>query len=663
MLDQSLLQSHFIGRDGFRWWIGQIPPITTMGKQVEGGGWGNRFKVRIFGYHPYSESDLPNDDLPWAQVLIPTTAGSGAANCATGVQLQPGDIVLGFFLDGDNAQLPVILATFGRTSSVPSLTYQSPFVPFTGFNTKIKTNPKNNTNESNEPTTKSQPSPQDVTPEQAQKLTAATGQQVIPTNSSIGDIVPLANTVENTKTSKIKSIVTNLIKKIRLIQGQIDRIRYEIKNAVDKIVVLMNEYVGLFMNKLILYLRDILAEGLKLLYKLVYETVFAATGNYIPSHLAGVAAQKAMVVPVKFLEDSFSCIAGKVIDSLKDVVLDIITSAIDNVDRFVSCVSDQFVGSLLNTVIDSIETLIASPLAGVAQLLQFFTGFNVGDLLRSVVDGLASSGAAFDCNQSFSNYKGLVNEWLIGAGPMYSGQNPYQNIKDIVNGVTLPNCFSGLLDFASPPTINIFGGIGSGATAVPIFGNLVTDSNGRTTASVIGVEITNPGSGYTFPPFVEIIDDAEQGYGAIARSLINEKGEVEKIYIVSEGENYSVGDVGQYSIVDVLVENGGTGYRDAEVTDNRGNKYDVQIVNEKIYQVIPLNNGSTTSPISVDYLPVLSVSSNTGSGAILRPLLASLKVNENIEDKILNSDQNTDNTIQRISGENRKITRVIDCPD
>ena len=47
MLDQSLLQSHFIGRDGFRWWIGQIPPISSMGKQVEGGGWGNRYKVRI----------------------------------------------------------------------------------------------------------------------------------------------------------------------------------------------------------------------------------------------------------------------------------------------------------------------------------------------------------------------------------------------------------------------------------------------------------------------------------------------------------------------------------------------------------------------------------------------------------------------------------------
>ena len=74
MIDESLLKSNFIGRDGFRWWIGQIPPIEDMNGQVDGKGWGNRFKVRIIGYHPYSEAELPNEDLPWAQCLIPTTA-------------------------------------------------------------------------------------------------------------------------------------------------------------------------------------------------------------------------------------------------------------------------------------------------------------------------------------------------------------------------------------------------------------------------------------------------------------------------------------------------------------------------------------------------------------------------------------------------------------
>ena len=50
------------------------------------------------------------------------------------------------------------------------------------------------------------------------------------------------------------------------------------------------------------------------------------------------------------------------------------------------------------------------------------------------------------------------------------------------------------------------------------------------------------------------------------------------------------------------------------VTDNVGNTYDPQIVDGRIYQVTPLNN-------VIDTLPVLTVTSNTGSGAILRPLL------------------------------------------
>ena len=29
MIENNLLKSNFLGRDGFRWWIGQIPPSRT----------------------------------------------------------------------------------------------------------------------------------------------------------------------------------------------------------------------------------------------------------------------------------------------------------------------------------------------------------------------------------------------------------------------------------------------------------------------------------------------------------------------------------------------------------------------------------------------------------------------------------------------------------
>ena len=141
MIEQSLLKSNFVGRDGFRWWIGQIAPEDCQGDQInqEGSSWGNRIKVRIMGYHPQDLTELKNVDLPWAQVLLPTTAGSGGADRFRSIRLSPGDSVFGFFLDGDDAQLPVIVGLFGRTKGqFPSKDYSMPFAPFTGYTSKIK---------------------------------------------------------------------------------------------------------------------------------------------------------------------------------------------------------------------------------------------------------------------------------------------------------------------------------------------------------------------------------------------------------------------------------------------------------------------------------------------------------------------------------------------
>lgn len=662
MIDESLLKSNFIGRDGFRWWIGQIPPITAMEGQVDGKGWGNRFKVRIIGYHPYSEAELPNEDLPWAQCLIPTTAGSGAANVATGVQLQPGDTVLGFFLDGDNAQIPVILATFGRTFSVPSTTYQSPFVPFTGYSSKVEPS-KNTQNQTNEVRQDSNPSPPSVTEQQADAISQRVGYQVFSENSAIGNQVSLANTVKNTRIDKIQSIVNNLLRKLRNVQGDVERIGQFIRQAADKIVTLCNDLIGGMFDSLISLLMSLLKEGLDLLYKLVYAQVLAATGNPIAAHLAGVAAQEAMVIPVKALEEAFGCIAGEAIEIMKDLVFDILDSTIGNVERFVSCAADQFAGTLLNSIIGVIEGLIEGPLGAVGNILQFFSDFNVGNILRDAIGILSEFGVGLACNQSMDNYRGLVNEWTVGGGPSGSVSTlatslvgNYQNIRDITNTInsgveSLTECFTDALQFASPPTINIFGGSGSGATAIPIFGNLVTNPDGNVTASIIGLQLTNPGSGYTYPPFVEIVDDADQGYGAVARALINSNGEVESIYMVSEGENYSVGDIAEFSVLKVLVEDGGSGYDDLTtvITDDLGNEYDYQIVDGRIYQVTPLNN-------ITDSLPTLTVTSDDGFGAILRPVVGALKESGNIP---ASPDVNSPPASNLFSQE---VQTSIDCP-
>jgi hypothetical protein len=93
--------------------------------------------------------------------------------------------------------------------------------------------------------------------------------------------------------------------------------------------------------------------------------------------------------------------------------------------------------------------------------------------------------------------------------------------------------------------------------------------------------------------------------------------------MVSEGENYSVGDISEYSVFDVIVEDGGSGYVDGDIViDDVGNEYTTQIIDGSIYQVKPLNNVIQTLPILTVDTRFSGVSgSNAGSGAILRPLL------------------------------------------
>jgi hypothetical protein len=165
---------------------------------------------------------------------------------------------------------------------------------------------------------------------------------------------------------------------------------------------------------------------------------------------------------------------------------------------------------------------------------------------------------------------------------------------------------------------------------------------------VIGVQLTNPGSGYKFPPFIEIVDDNDQGYGAVARALVNSDGKVESIYMVSEGENYSIGNIAEFSVLKVLVEEGGSGYDDLTtvVTDDLGNEYDYQIVDGSIYQVTPLNN-------IVESLPSLTIESDNGFGAILRPVIGALKESGNIP---ASPDANSANLFSQ------EVQVSIDCP-
>ena len=106
-----------------KWWIGQVtdPDKGEWGDSLEKKRSENgediytfRCRVRIVGYHE-AEDDLPDKDLPLAHVLLPsnTTTVGGAGET---MQYQGGEVVVGFFFDGDDAQQPVIFGTLFKQS-------------------------------------------------------------------------------------------------------------------------------------------------------------------------------------------------------------------------------------------------------------------------------------------------------------------------------------------------------------------------------------------------------------------------------------------------------------------------------------------------------------------------------------------------------------------
>ena len=123
----TLFNSGFLGAS-FLWWVGQIADDSTWRDNILSAkfespnkipGWGRRYKVRIIGLHDKEEESIPSNQLPWAQVMYPVTGGGGQARSGATASLRQGNFVFGFFLDGQDQQVPVIMGVLGSNSQTP----------------------------------------------------------------------------------------------------------------------------------------------------------------------------------------------------------------------------------------------------------------------------------------------------------------------------------------------------------------------------------------------------------------------------------------------------------------------------------------------------------------------------------------------------------------
>lgn len=69
-----------------------------------------RIRVRPFGWYTQDKEKVPTEALPWATIVTPTNS-SGVSGIGFQSAIQPGAWVFGLFLDGADAQKPMILGT------------------------------------------------------------------------------------------------------------------------------------------------------------------------------------------------------------------------------------------------------------------------------------------------------------------------------------------------------------------------------------------------------------------------------------------------------------------------------------------------------------------------------------------------------------------------
>ena len=122
MSDQLTNTSVF---QGMNWWIGQIADDSTWRDQMMPGkfpdkdtipGWGARYKVRIMGVHDQGQDAVAEEDLPWANIMYPVTAGGGQMNSWMSSNLRQGTMVFGFYMDGKDMQVPIIMGVLGNNA-------------------------------------------------------------------------------------------------------------------------------------------------------------------------------------------------------------------------------------------------------------------------------------------------------------------------------------------------------------------------------------------------------------------------------------------------------------------------------------------------------------------------------------------------------------------
>lgn len=601
MIEESLLKTNFLGKDGFVWWIGQVADPKSWrddkSRVDSNGSWAFRCRVRIIGYHTFDGNILPDDDLPWAHVLTSASDGApGQGGFGKLPQLIGGESVLGFFLDGEEAQQPVVVSCFYRNTSVqnlitPELIQQeksSQFRPFTGmqgsFSASSTRSKKRDTATTQTPPTNTVASGPAVTfgvdtsgviglSSDFSPLSPGSTGSVWNSSTTVSDRlfyddqsslaflkafsdagdVKNDNGCQTNFLADIQSALQGFMKLINGLEqtalGFIDPVRnlvVDVNQKIKKVARLILSAMKFIMNGM----RDNIIKLIGCLFR-----AFAPT-TPLPQWLQISEAARNVI-------DLIFCIFENIFGDLLDFIIAMLEGLIGKSNNLPRCAAEEMAASLIEKLADLVEDGLSTVISGI----DWLTG-GIGQItsyIRGAVNYLQQILSFLDCDQLkckpqkvWDPFKGLqfpsTDEWattlnnidiLAGLGgdvdewtgllSMYgSASTPFRDCRErIVNPTTQEDMTP------MPP------GVRYGRCIPP---EVIINGDGigaraiaviePTSGSVLTIAVLDPGRGYTQPPTVQILDNTNYGTGAFAESRINRQGNIESIIVTSPGSGY-----------------------------------------------------------------------------------------------------------------------------
>ena len=565
MLEQGLIKTHFLGKDGFIWWIGQVVdqskwignlPTTPTDTTEEHKGFDFRYKVRIMGYHTGSPEDLPDDQLPWANIMYPVTAGTSGGAVHT-PQLRQGNFVYGFFLDGEDAQMPIIMGVIGYnqyTALLKDIPEGGGFAPFSGY-TVDDTVPRNALGTTQEDGTAvaedvdaSKTNNEEVMESPVSLVGRKDGanKEQYENRSTVREVATISK-CEPAPVVGIQRKMKNMLADVKRIQKTANDWETKVSTKIDNIEeeiakVKYNAIKGISSD-----VKRITAEIQKNALKKVNDALSDTYNEVFPTELPQLKEK------VEAANDELSCLFRNIMKNLTGMVGGFLNQIIDRFITTPLCAVENFIGSLLGKISGLIDTAIDSVMGPIKGLL---AGMGVASSSLDDVMGFATDALSFlSCDEDPRCSE--VKEWNPINGPEISAtldlfsivnkakeaaslvQNAVEgvtNIGDTLSDIAKNADFSDALSdscnvgpvFCGPPTVEFIGGGGSGATGNVIVSALTT---------VLGVDIITPGGGYIGPPRLKFIDSCNKGKGATGRAVV-ENGEVVQVIIDDGGIDY-----------------------------------------------------------------------------------------------------------------------------